>query len=132
MKKQFLNISFIVAILWVAILPSCYYDVESELYPNGGTTCDTTAAVTFSSVVSPIIVSKCAFSGCHNATSAAAGINLEGYTATKNYITSNQARFFGSINQTSGYSAMPKGGSKLATCDITKIQKWVTAGMPNN
>jgi hypothetical protein len=27
---------------------------------------------------------------------------------------------------------MPQGGSKLADCDITKIERWITNGMLNN
>lgn len=132
MKNQFLGFLFILTVIVVAILPSCYYDVESELYPSTGTTtCDTTVT-TFGAFVSPLISSKCATSGCHNANTASAGVNLEGHTAIKNYITKSQTVFFGSINQTSGYSAMPKGGTKFSACDINKLQKWVNAGMLNN
>jgi hypothetical protein len=31
-----------------------------------------------------------------------------------------------------GYSAMPKGGNKLADCQITQVQKWIQAGALNN
>jgi len=27
---------------------------------------------------------------------------------------------------------MPQNGNKLSDCNITKIEKWITAGAPNN
>ena len=133
MKKHFLAIFALTAFVVIVSTQSCYYDVESELYPNSGTTtaCDT-ATAKFAVFVSPLLTSKCATSGCHSAASSSAGINLEGHTAMKNYISRNQSAFFGSINHSSGFSAMPKGGSKFSTCDISKLQIWVNAGMLNN
>lgn len=75
---------------------------------------------------------QCATSGCHNTATASAGANLSGYTTTKSYITNNKDLFIGSIKHISGFSAMPKGGNKMATCDISKIESWINAGMPNN
>ena len=110
---------------------SCYYDKESELYPITTTTCDTTNAK-FTAFVSPLISSSCATSNCHSATRQASGINLGTYTAIKNYITTQKATFLGSIKHTSSYSQMPKDGAKLSTCEVTKIETWINAGMQNN
>lgn len=132
MKKQYYIIPIVLAFIIISTTQSCYYDVESELYSTTGTTsCDSSTAK-FSTFVSPLIVSKCATSGCHNATTAAAGVNLDGYTNIKNYLTRSSSVFFGSIKRTSGFSPMPQGGSKLADCDITKLQLWVNAGLLNN
>lgn len=112
---------------------SCYNDNEEELYgttPTG--TCDLTTAVKFSTVVAPIISSKCGTSGCHSASSKAAGINLGNYDAIKAYTTSSKAVFIGSIKRESSYSGMPKGDAKLPDCDISKIESWINAGAPNN
>jgi hypothetical protein len=106
--------------------------VEAELYPNTGiSTCDSTTAK-FGAFVSPLIVSKCATSGCHNSSTASASVNLDGYTNIKNYILKNKSVFFGSINHNPGFSSMPKGGIKLSSCEITKLQVWVNAGLMNN
>ena len=78
------------------------------------------------------MAAQCATSGCHNAATASAGANLSGYATIKSYITSNKDFFIGSIKHTSGFSAMPKGSNKLATCDISKIESWINAGMLNN
>jgi hypothetical protein len=132
MKNKILTFAALLAIFGVFSLPSCYYDVESELYPDTGTaTCDTTTAK-FGAFVSPLMASKCATSGCHNSTTASAGVNLDGYTNIKNYMSKNQSVFFGSINHSSGFSAMPKGGTKLSSCDINKLQIWFNAGLLNN
>lgn len=132
MKKQYYILPIVLAVLSVFATQSCYYDVESELYPTTGTTtCDSSTAK-FATFVSPLIASKCATSGCHNATTASAGVNLDGYTNIKNYISRSSAVFFGSIKHTAGFSSMPQGGSKLAACDITKLQLWVNAGLLNN
>ena len=132
MKKILLSFLFCSSLLAVAtFVEGCYYDKESELYGPTTTTCDT-AAAKFVSFVSPLIASSCATASCHSAMAKASGINLSSHTTIKAYITSSKAAFIGSIKRTSGYSPMPQGGSKLVDCDITKIEAWITAGMPNN
>jgi hypothetical protein len=133
MKKILLSFLFCSSFMALATLvDSCYYDKESELYgPKTTTTCDT-ATAKFATFVSPLISSGCASSSCHSATAKASGINLSSHATIKAYITSSKATFIGSIKHTTGYSQMPKGASKFATCDITKLEAWITAGMPNN
>jgi hypothetical protein len=133
-KKYFTNSSVIIFLFSVVMLTACYNDSEEELYGSTPTTttCDLTTAVKFSTVVSPIISVKCGSSGCHSSTSKAAGINLGNYDAIKAYITSSKAVFLGSIKRESSYSPMPKGDAKLPDCDISKIESWITAAMPNN
>ena len=115
------------------LVESCYYDKESELYPTKTTTttCDTTNAK-FAAFVSPLVAASCATSNCHSTTRQAAGINLGTYTAIKAYITADKATFLGSIDRTSGYSAMPQGSGKLADCDIKKLKTWINAGTLND
>lgn len=132
MKKTVLiTLTIFSVILLSTTIQSCYYDNEEELYGTSSATCDT-ASVKYATVVKPLIDVQCATSGCHNASSASAGANLSTYTATKSYITNAKEFFVGSIKHTSGFSAMPKGSSKMATCDIAKIESWIIAGMPNN
>jgi len=81
------------------------------------TICDTTN-VTFSATILPIITPNCL--GCHStsqAPSQGAGYkfdNLTDFTAL-----AKTGLLLSSINPTTG--TMPKGGNKLAACDITKI-----------
>ncbi len=109
-------------------MSSCYYDKEDLLYGSGGN-CDSTAA-TYSATVAPMMNSFCATGGCHNASSASAGLVLDNYNGVK-AIASN-GKLMSTVNWTAGFSPMPKGGSKLSNCNIQKLQKWVDAGAPNN
>jgi hypothetical protein len=132
-KKYFTKSLLSITFISIVMLSACYRDNEEELYgTTPTTTCDLTTAVKFSTVVSPIITGQCGTSGCHSATSKAAGINLGNYDATKAYITTSKVDFLGSIKHESGYSKMPKGNSKMADCDISKIENWINAAMPNN
>jgi len=104
----------------------CYYDVEEELYPPiiG---CDT-ANVTFSLDVEPVLSSNCYV--CHSAGAAQGGVVLDDYTSVKGFADSGS--LLGAVRHDAGYSAMPQGGSKLSTCTIAAIEKWVSDGAPNN
>jgi len=93
-----------------------------------GTTCDT-SNVTYASKIAPFMNTWCV--GCHNPSNAGGGFDLSTYEGVKNSITPNN-RLMGSINQLSGFSAMPKGSGKVSSCDIRGIQKWVDEGSPNN
>jgi hypothetical protein len=132
-RKYFIKSFIPITLFSVIMLTACYNDNEADLYGTTPTaTCDLTTAVKFSTVVAPLMTTKCASSGCHSTTSKAAGINLGSYDAIKAYITSSKVTFLGSINRTSGYSSMPKGDAKMADCDIKKVESWITAAMPNN
>jgi mono/diheme cytochrome c family protein len=67
--------------------------------------------------------------GCHNPASLGGGIDLSTYAGVK---TAALGRLMGTLNQAAGYSAMPKGGSKLSDCQIRQIEKWIQAGTLNN
>jgi uncharacterized membrane protein len=90
-------------------------------------TCDT-ANVKFSTSVKSIISNKC--QGCHSASSPGGGYDLSTYTGMKAVV--NNGRLWGSINFTAGFSGMPKGGTKLSSCELATIKKWIDAGAPNN
>ncbi|MCU0334052.1 MAG: cytochrome c [Chitinophagaceae bacterium] len=108
-------------------LSSCYYDKADIVYPSAGT-CDTTAA-TFSAKVLPLMNTNC--NVCHGGTaSAGAGIKLDTYTGVRAQLTAG--RLLGSLQHQSGFSAMPKGGTKLSDCNIAIIKAWVNAGALNN
>jgi hypothetical protein len=121
------SIIFFTAFFTIAI-SSCYYDVEEELYPTT-TACDTTK-ISFKTTIYPIFQSNCNLSGCHNAASASAGVNLEGYANVKANI--DLPKLLGSIRFDSKYSAMPKNSGQLKACDIQKIDQWRKNGSPDN
>ena len=90
-------------------------------------TCDT-AEFTFSKGVQPIINMYC--KGCHYPGSSNL-IDLSSYSSISNEIKSGN-RFMGSIQHLPGYSSMPQNLNKLSNCQIRVIQKWISAGMPEN
>jgi uncharacterized membrane protein len=112
----------------IFFLSSCYYDNEEYLYGNAP--CDV-SAVTYSVTVSSILATNCY--SCHSTASGNAsggGIVLDSYAKLKPYATNGQLT--GSITHAGGFSPMPKGATKLSSCDIQKIQAWANAGAPNN
>lgn len=82
-----------------------------------------TTDVTYTNTVKSILTASC--TNCHN--SATSG-NLTTYADTKTFV--GWGRTMGSIRHDSTYSAMPKGGSKLSDCQISQMQAWIDAGMP--
>jgi hypothetical protein len=117
-------------LLLIIFINGCYYDKGELLYPGAGGPCDTTVVAKFSTVVLPMMNLSCNSGGCHNTTSAAAGVILDTYSGVK--VQAGNGRLIGSISHAGGYSAMPKGGAKFTTCNIAKIQQWITAGSLNN
>ena len=89
--------------------------------------CDT-SNVTYSSSIKNIISNKC--QGCHSSTSPAGGYDFSTYAGVKARI--NDGKLWGAVNQVAGYSAMPKNGNKLSTCELAKLKIWINAGAPNN
>lgn len=111
-------------------LSGCYYDSEEALYGKPGTGCDTTVTK-FITQVKPILQSNCL--SCHSnsaATSSGGGIRLEDYADVKTY--AQNGHLMGTINHSSSFSAMPKGGGKLTDCNILIIQTWITKGALND
>lgn|GEM_PF-167440 len=123
MKK--LLYTLLLSLLITPFINGCYYDNEEYLYPK--LSCDTTN-VTFIATVNPIIQSNCA--SCHSGAGAMGNIRLDSYTEISTYVANG--RLMGSIEQRSGYRAMPDGLPKLDDCSIAKIRVWINAGYPNN
>lgn len=123
------QIRLILLVIFVATMTGCYYDTEERLYPQISSPCDDTV-VTFSKTVNTIL-QPC--QSCHSNSSAASsgsGIKLQNYADVQSYAASGQ--LMGTINHTTGYSAMPKGGGKLADCEISQLKKWIDNGTLNN
>jgi hypothetical protein len=94
---------------------------------NACNDCDT-AVFTYSGAVSLILNTYCR--GCHNPSSLGGGIDVSTYAGVKSIALNG--KLMGSINHSAGFIAMPQSGNKLSDCKIGQIQKWVTAGSPNN
>lgn len=133
MAPQIIKTSLLIfTLISVALFSdSCYYDKEELLYPDT-LACDT-LAMSYSSDIAPIFSTHCY--GCHSnarSQSAGAGISLEGHANVSSYVSNNANRLLGAMRREPGFSPMPKGGAKLADCDINKISSWIDAGAKNN
>ena len=111
----------------VLLFASCYYDNETKLFPDVAN-CTAPTNPTFTANVLPLLNSRC--NSCHGGTSPSGGIRLDSYNEVSKYVKTGS--LIGSVNQTSVYSPMPKGGGKMSACDINKIQNWIASGTLNN
>ena len=117
-KTLFSGVGFL--LLSFLFILSCTNNNRQDILKNS--ICDTTDT-RFASVVYPIIVTNCnTATGCHGASPGS--VSLEGYTNVKD----NYTAILEQINM----GVMPKGGSPLDPCLITKIQTWVNRGAQNN
>jgi hypothetical protein len=124
-KNIHLKISLIAGLLIMVFATGCYNDKEEILYP--ASVCDT-ANVTYSNSIAPIMSSSCV--NCHGGAAPSAGFSLDTYTNVKLQVTNG--RLWGAVSQAGAFAPMPKGGTKLSNCNLTKIDKWIKAGAPNN
>ena len=116
--------------LFLLVLTGCYYDSEEALFGKPSSGCDITVT-NFSTEVKPILTSYCL--SCHSnsaASSSGGGIRLEDYADVKASVLNGQ--LMGTIQHTSGYPAMPKGGGTLSACNILVLNTWISKGTLNN
>jgi hypothetical protein len=124
--KTILPIFFTLVI--IIAINGCYYDKGELLYPQKASNCDTSSVISYSAKVVPILTTQCY--SCHIGTSAGGGIVMGTHATDK--VTAVNGKLYGSINHSSGYSAMPKGAAKMDACQIQLIKKWIDAGSLNN
>ncbi|MCD6064256.1 MAG: hypothetical protein K0R82_2167 [Flavipsychrobacter sp.] len=129
------NMKKLLVILSMVVLAGCYNDNEQDLYPvptNPTTppTPGTDSTVSFSAKIKPILDSKCATAGCHDANGLGGGYNFTTYAGVKQAVTNN--RLLGAIKHEQGFSQMPKGMPPLDAATIDLFTKWVNQGALNN
>jgi uncharacterized membrane protein len=110
--------------LLILTIPGCYTDKEELLYPGSTKPVDcTSTAAKFAADVQPVILSKCAIPGCHDA-SASGGVILQNYAE----ISSKKDR----VNARAVVErSMPASGT-LLPAEIAKIKCWIDGGALNN
>ena len=122
---SFLNFRFWLLSPAVFFLTSCSLDNEEDLFADE--IC-LTNEVSYSGTIKPLIDNNCI--ACHNSSLPSGNINLEDYNHLKPLL--ENGRFLESISHSPGFFPMPKGGPKLSDCDISKVEKWIEEGFPNN
>jgi hypothetical protein len=118
-------------VIFLAILSSCYYDNEEELYP-GQAGCDTTN-VAYSGTVFPIIDENC--TDCHSGSAPQGNVLLQDYatiSAAGAIPAGNYGSLYGVVSHHPDNSPMPKNGAQLSDCKIAQIKKWIDDGTPDN
>ncbi|MFZ9387596.1 MAG: c-type cytochrome [Chitinophagaceae bacterium] len=124
---------FLPGLLFMGLLSasfsSCYYDKEELLYGISNQPCtDTSTTASYSQKILPVFRQFCY--GCHTGSFPSGGIVMGTYQADK--ALGSGGRLYGSVSHASGYSPMPKGMSKMTSCQIAAIKTWIDTGMPNN
>lgn len=123
------NAIFLFIALFLSLaFTSCEWKSEEE--EIGVIECDT-SQVTLSGDIKPILETNCY--RCHsseNAPFAGVGINLEEYESLKS--RADGGSLFGSMNHSSGFSPMPKGASKISSCDLDFVKAWIEKGAQND
>jgi cytochrome c5 len=121
------NLALLIVLLF---LSGCYYDSNEALYGVPATGCNTDIT-RFNTEIRPILQSNCIT--CHAnsvALSSGGGIKLQDYADVKSYVLNG--KLVGSIDHSTGFSAMPKGGVKLSDCNILIIKTWISKGALND
>lgn len=97
----------------------CYYDKESDLYPNSY--CDMTV-YSYSGAIKSIMTTNCATTNCHVTGATAPDLSTyDGVFAAKDRV------IFRACTQKNMPSSAP-----ISNCAMAKLQKWVSAGALNN
>lgn len=108
------KISLVISVLTVLIISSCKKETETV-------DCST---VTYSSKIKVIIDSKCATSGCHDASSVNG--DFRSYAGLSPVLLNGKFK-----NEVITKKTMPKGGT-LSTTQIEEINCWLNAGALEN
>jgi len=119
----------LLAALLILGYSSCYYDKEELLYGVTDAPCtDTSSTVSYTQKLLPLFQQYCY--GCHSGSFPSGGIVMGTYTADR--AIGLNGKLYGAVSHASGYSPMPKGMSKMTSCQVAAIKTWVDSGMPNN
>ena len=125
MEHSITKMKYLFAFLGIALLNSCYYDVEEDLY--GPLDCNPTD-VSYSTDVAPIMENYC--NSCHNLGTQNGNVRTDIYSEVK--IVADNGRLLGSIKHEDGFTAMPQGVDPLSKCNIATIEVWITEGAKDN
>ncbi len=116
--------------LTICLFSNCTYEKAKEvspIFPDIITFCDTSAVVSYSAYIAPIISSRCI--SCHTATDQT---KLHDYAHVKASAVATSGSLYSAITADGTTIPMPPNTAKLPTCDILKIKKWIDSGTPDN
>lgn len=138
-RLSFLLSVFIVLSIYISckhkiIIPST---TDTGIIVNPGSTGRTCSAdsVYFANDIYPLISSTCAMSGCHNATSRKAGIDLTSYSQIVAYVVPGSgvnSKLYKEIIQTGSSRMPPPPMPAWTSTQISVFKKWIDQGAKNN
>lgn len=111
-------------------------DPNQNIPPNPGDTdpCPT-GTISFQYEILPMMLSNCAFSGCHDATTAEDDIVLDSYDNIMKEVTPNDindSELYESMIETDPDDIMPPPGyATMTTEQIALVRDWINQGAPN-
>lgn len=109
--------------------------VCSDTTGTGGNGSDYLAKACFTRDILPVIVSRCASTGCHDAITRKEGYNFTSYANIKNSVTPGNAtasKLYKTITTSTGEDKMPPVGSpQLTTAEKDSIRNWINYGALN-
>jgi hypothetical protein len=120
-------IFFAAGLMFLFLIPSCYYDNVEDLYPFESSACDTTN-VTYSQTIAPIMAANC--NVCHNSADPQYTIYTDNYADLS--IIAKNGQLWKAVSHDPSVVPMPYQGNKLSDCNLSKINIWIKAGSPNN
>lgn len=127
MKKIALSLLLINA-LWSCKHEPLVFDGPIALEPGS-------SAVSFQDEVLPLLVSNCAMSGCHDASSRQEGVQLTDYTSIRKEVKPNNtgdSELFEAITETDPDKIMPPPPRPaLSTNQIDVVRRWINEGAQN-
>lgn len=124
------SIAIVFICLTICLFVSCTYEKANEVKPVNPDIiafCDTSATISYSAQIAPIISSRCI--SCHTATDQT---KLYDYTHVKANALATSGSLYGAITADGTAIPMPPNTARLSSCDITKIKKWIDSGTPDN
>lgn len=101
--------------------------IQQGALNNSCSSCDT-SQFTYSAIIAPIMQNNC--TACHGGSAPDAGLDLTthaGVSSAASYLQLTER-----VSHAPGFDPMPPTGDGLSTCQVTQIENWINAGMPNN
>lgn len=126
-RATYITVGLLMFAVTSVLVISCNKD-KTQIEPVVVDPSECPDTISFAATVEPMIQTNCSTSGCHNAGSASAGYNLEGYAN----ISANASIISDVINHNSGPTPMPFGQPKLNDTLIQQFDCWVSQGTQDN
>jgi len=83
---------------------------------------------TYAEVIAPMMETNC--TACHSGTNPDAGLDLSNHSGVST--AASYLNLFARVSHQIGFDPMPPSGDGLSDCQISQIESWINAGMPNN